>query len=307
MVSARLVCALASLAVACGPSADGYPYLREAGCEMPCEPDAGTDAGSFDAGPPAIPDEPLEDWGATNAGPLTGIYAVEVVIPARAVIDLESRQIYRLRMLQHDTDVRMRISPCRFSLPSVPSVATLTLPPRLEDILRSIAIEREGPFLSAADPIGAILTTPTSVVVLGADLADPASDPLPTMDAQGSAIDQDEDGKPGVTIDAETVLCRMPEEAYVALRATVAMSATVSDVDRIEGAVTPGLDQSVLGISNRCLTAATTLTIELLDGAHFTAVRVGESEDLDANGNVSCPEMAWYAPRLFGEYWSTAR
>ncbi len=301
----RWIAIAAVLLVGCGPSADDYAYLREAGCEMPCEVhDAGTDAGRFDAGPPEIPDEPLEDWDETGAGPLTGIYAVEVVIPARAVIDLESRQIYRLRMLQHDDQVRMRISPCRFALPSVPSVATLTLPPRLEDVLRGIAIESEGPYLSAADPIGATLTTPTSVVLLGADLANPATDPLPTMDMQSTAIDQDADGNPGVTIAAETVLCSMPEEAYVALRATVAMSATVSDVDRIEGAVMPGLDQSVLGISDRCLTAATSLTIELLDGAHFTALRVGDERDIDHNGNVSCSEMAWWAPQLFGDYWS---
>lgn len=298
--------AIALLAmVGCGPSADAYPYLREAGCEMPCERhvDAGTDAGRSDAGPPEIPDEPLEDWDETGAGPLTGIFAVEVVIPARAVIDLETRQIYRLRLLQHDDQLRMLISPCRFALPSVPSVATLTLPPRLEDVLHGIAIENEGPYLSAADPIGATLTTPTTVVVLGADLASPATDPLPTMDMQETALDQDMDGQPGVTIEADTVLCRMREEAYVAIRATVAMSATIDDLDRIEGAVTPGLDQSVLGISDPCLTASTTLTIELVDGAHFTALRVGDERDIDDNGNVSCSELAWWAPQLFGDYW----
>ncbi|MCZ7682570.1 MAG: hypothetical protein M5U28_28760 [Sandaracinaceae bacterium] len=80
--------------------------------------DAGRDAGPpGDAGPPEIPDEPLEDWDEEGAGPLTGIFAVEVIIPARAVVDLESRQLYRLRILQRDDQVRMRISPCRFALP----------------------------------------------------------------------------------------------------------------------------------------------------------------------------------------------
>lgn len=297
------------LAVACGPSADGYPYLREAGCEEGCDPmDAGRDAGPpGDAGPPEIPDEPLEDWDEEGAGPLTGVFAVEVIIPARAVVDLESRQLYRLRILQRDDQVRMRISPCRFALPSIPSVATLTIPPRLEEVLRAISIEDDGPFLSAADPIGATLSTPRSIVVLGADLTDPENDPLPTTEMPERAIDQDEDGNPGVTLFAETVLCRMPEEAYITLRATVEMTATVEDLDRIEGAVTPTLDQTVLGISDRCLTAATTLTIEILEGSAFTAVRVGEDQDLDDNGNVSCPEIAWYAPRLFGEYWSSVR
>lgn len=301
--------AIASIAIGCGPSADGYPYLREAGCEMPCErTDAGRDAGPpGDAGPPEIPDEPLEDWDETGAGPLTGLFAVEVIIPARAVVDLETRQLYRLRIFQRDDHVRMRISPCRFSLPSIPSVATLTIPPRLEEVLRGISIESEGAFLSAADPMDATLSTPETIVVLGADLAEPRTDPLPTTDMPETAIDQDEDGHPGVTLFAETVLCRMPEEAYIALRATVQMTARLDDLDRIEGAVTPTLDQSVLGITDRCLTAATTLTIELLEGSSFTALRVGEAQDLDDNGNVSCPEIAWYAPRLFGEYWSSAR
>ena len=300
-----LVCVgLASLASGCGPSADDYPYLRDERCETPCEPDAGPDAGRSDAGPPMVPDEPLEPWDTTSAGPLSGVFAVEVAIPARAVVDVETRQLYRLRILQTDANVRMRITPCRFALPSVASVATLRIPPRLEDVLRGISIENEGAFLSAADPIGATLTTPRTLVLLGAELADPDNDPLPTVEAPAGALDQDEDGQPGVTVEAETVLCRGPEELYLALRATVEMSAVVDDVDRFGGAVSPGLEQSVLGVSNRCLNAAASLTIEILDGSSFSAIRVGDAEDLDANGNVSCPEIAWYATDLFGDYWS---
>ena len=88
-----------------------------------------------------------------------------------------------------------------------------------------------------------------------------------------------------------------------AIRATVGMSATIEDLDRLEGAVTPTLDQSILGISDRCLTAASTIQIEILEGSRFTAIRVGDAEDLDDNGNVSCPELTWYAPRLFGDFW----
>ena len=44
----------------CGPRAESYPFVRGEGCETTCEPDAGDDAGPGDAGPPVIPDEPLE-------------------------------------------------------------------------------------------------------------------------------------------------------------------------------------------------------------------------------------------------------
>ncbi|MBZ0120785.1 MAG: hypothetical protein K8H88_27575 [Sandaracinaceae bacterium] len=300
--------------IGCGPSAGAYPFVREAGCEQGCDPDSGArdagvaDAGPpVDAGPPAIPDEPLEDWDTTDQGPLSGVFAVEVLIPARAVIDLETRQIYRLRLLQRGQDVRVRITPCRFSLPSVPGVATLVIPPRLEEVLRSLAIEDQGQFLSAPDPIGATLAPPRTTIVLGAELTDPVADPLPTRDAQSSAIDQDTDGEPGVTVGVDTGLCRSPEELYAALRASVALSARIEDVDRFSGTVDPTLDQSVLGVSHRCLNAAASLQIELVDGATFTAVRVGDGQDLDMNGNVSCPEIAWAAVPLFGEYWSTAR
>ncbi len=295
--------ALALCVVGCGPSATDYPYLRGEECTTPCE-DAGVDAGRPDAGPPDIPDEPLEDWDETDADPLTGIFAVEVTIPARAVVEVETRQLYRLRVLQRGETVRLKVSPCRFALPSVPSVATLTIPPRLEAVLRGIAIEDEGPFLSAADPIGATITTPRATVLLGAMLGDPEADPLPTPEMPETAIDQDEDGQVGVTVAAETVLCRQPEELYLALRASVVMSATIAELDRFEGTVVPTLEQSVLGVSDRCLNAAASLEIEILEGSTFTALRADEASDYDGNGNVSCPEIAYYAEALFGEFWA---
>jgi len=290
------------LLAGCGPSPGDYPFVRPEGCETPCE-DAGTDAGLADAGPPEIPAEPLEDWDETGADPLTGLFAVEVAIPARAVVEVETRQLYRLRVLQRGEQVRMKITPCRFALPAVPSVATLIIPPRLETILRETTIDEEGPFLSQPDPIGASLTTPRTTILLGADLADPESDPLPTEAMPDTALDEDEDGQPGVTVAAETVLCRQPEEIYIALRASVQMQTTIADLDRLEGTVVPTLEQSVLGVSDRCLNAAAGLDIELLDGSVFTALRVGDAEDYDDNGNVSCPEIALFSEELFGSFW----
>ncbi len=300
-----VACGLLAISlVGCGPRAENYAFEREAGCERPCEPDAGGDAGPPDAGPPVIPDEPLEAWDTTGAGPLTGIFAIEVRVPVRAVVETETRQLYRLRLVQVEGDVRLRITPCRLVLPSIPSVATLTIPEPLNDVLRSLSLEDQGPFLSAADPAGATLTTPTSWVLLGAELADVASDPLPTPDDLTGAADQDMDGQPGVTVQAETVFCREPQELYAAIRASVRMTTVLSDLDRFEGSVEPTLEQSVLGVSDRCLNAAATLDIEVLEGSAFTAIRVGEAEDYDGNGNVSCPEIDLVRVELFGERWA---
>jgi hypothetical protein len=297
MVSA--VAALALLA-ACGPSADGYePVRTERGA-----PDAGPpDAGPLDTGPPDVPDEPLEDWDTTGAGPLSGIFASEVTVNASVVIDVESRQLYRIRLLQRGAEVRARVQPCRILLPSVPGVADLIIGPETEAVLRTKTFEAEGPFLSAPDPVGASYRPPSTVIVVGAELADPAADPLPTMEDPTTAIDEDADGNPGVTIDAETVLCREPEEAYVALRAAAALDGVVEDLDTIAGTVDPQLDFEILGFSDECLGAAAALDVMVRPGSAFRALRVGDAQDLDGNGNVSCTELAWFAPRLFGDHW----
>jgi hypothetical protein len=234
---------------------------------------------------------------------LTGLFAVEVTIPAKVVVDVEARQLYRLRIVQHDTNLRMRVSPCRIDLPAVEGVAELTIPPALEATVQTKAVEENGAYLSAAEPVGATFSPPPAALVLGAAIDDPLTDPLPASADDPTEIDEDGDGNPGVTVDAVTVLCRNPERAFLALRAVAEMTAVIDDVDEFAGDVTPNLEWSILGVSHDCLAAAAELVIEILPGSTFRAIRVGDPEDLDANGNVTCPEIAWAAVPLFGEAW----
>ena len=301
MVSRSIaVCVCCSL-LACGPSAGSYAFERERR-----EPiDAGRDASSIlETGPPEVPAAPLEDWDTTGAGPLSGLYALEATVLARVGIDVETRQLYRLRVLQRGRDVRMRATPCRISLPSIAGVATLSIGADVEDVLRGKHIEMEGPFLSADEPVGARFEPPPAAVVLGAMLEDHAHDPLPTADDLSRAADEDEDGEPGVSIDATAILCRGPQRAFVSLRATVSLSTTIASLDHLEGMLVPTLDQAVLGVSDSCLAPATEIGIAIRPGSTFRAVRVGDAEDLDANGNTSCPEIVWASARLFGEHWA---
>jgi len=299
----RAACALVALVVAaCGPDAGEYPFERTERCTTDC--DAGTDAGPADAGPPVIPDEPLEDWDTTDAGPLSGIFAVEVTIEAKVVVEVQARLLMRLRVLQRDGWVRMKTQPCRIDLPAVEGVAVLSIPPPLERVIQREVVEAEGDFLSG-DPLA--FDPPPAVMVFGADLADEATDPLPTTDDLATAADEDEDGHPGVTVDAETVLCRQPERAYLALRAIAGLSGTIDPADDYEsfaGDVDPELEWSILGVTHDCLAAAAELEIEILEGSRFTALRVGDAQDIDENGNVSCPELAVHAEALFGEHWA---
>lgn len=286
----------------CGPSAEDYSFVRTEHCPPDC--DAGArDAGPTDAGPPVIPDEPLEPWDTADAGPLTGIFAAEVIVTAKVVIDIEARQLYRIRLLQRGTELRMRTQACRISLPAVAGVAELTIPPALERVLQTKGNEVEGPYLSMEDPVGAAFRPPSAVIILGADLSDPMLDLLPTQADPSRALDEDADGHPGVTVDATTVLCRNPERAYVALRAVALLDGIVEDTDTIAGTVSPLLDQSVLGVSHNCLAPAAELVIEIRPGSTFRALRVADAQDWDGNGNVSCPEIALHAADLFGDYW----
>lgn len=302
----RTFFSLLSLALlSCGPSRDGYAYVREEHCPPDCDAstDGGLDGGRSDGGPPMVPDEPREDWDETGAGPLTGIYAVEVAVLANVVVDLETRQLYRVRMLQRGTSVRLRLQACVIDLASIRGLADLRFTAATEDAIRGHIIDLEGDYLSAADPIGATFTPPRTFVTIGADLAMPETDPLPTMADPALALDEDGDGNPGVTIDATAVVCDAPEQVYAAFRASIALSAVVADVGRFDGTVVPSVEQSVLGYTDECLRVAAGLVVTIRPGSVFHARRVGDREDLDDNGNVSCPEVAWAGGDLFGPYW----
>jgi hypothetical protein len=307
---------LAASLVACGPSRDGYAYVRldhcpagiDAGPEAICDGrdasiDVGIDTGPTDGGPPIVPDEPLEDWDETGAGPLTGIYAVEVQVLANVVVNLETRQLYRVRMLQHGTSVRVRLQACVIDLASIRGLADLHFTHDAEDAIRGHIIELEGNYLSAADPIGATFAPPRTFVTIGADLAMPDTDALPTMADPTLALDEDADGNPGVTIDATAVVCDEPEQVFAAFRASIALSGVVNDVASFDGTVDPSVEQSVLGYTDPCLSVAASLVVTIRPGSMFHARRVGAAEDLDGNGNVSCPEVAWAGGPLFGDYW----
>ena len=297
---------LVSLAlVSCGPSADSYAILHEGHCcdAGPRDANRPRDVGHMDVGPPDVPPEPLEPWDTTGAGPLTGIFSLEVTVLANVVVDLETRQLYRMRLLQNGTHVQARIQACVIDLATINGVASLTFTQAAEDAIRSHILDFDGDFLSSANPVGASFTPPRAVVVIGASLASQASDPLPTMMDPALAIDEDHDGHPGVSIDATAVVCRTPQQAYAAFRATVLLSGTIDDVDVFGGMTDPTVDQSVLGYSDPCLSIANSLHVTVRPGSTFHAHRVGDTEDLDHNGNVSCPEIAWAGARLFGNYW----
>jgi hypothetical protein len=298
-LAASLAGAAAVAVVACGPSASDVPFLREGGGG--CLPGYGcTDGGlDLDSGIVVV-DAPLEDWDAADDGPLTGIFAVEATVTAQAGVKVTSKQLYRLRIAQSGTHVHQKTTLCDLSLPST-SVATLVVPPALQAVIESRATENDGDYLSSASVLQAQYLPPAFVEVLGADLANPATDPLPTMDA-GVSTDDDQDNEPGVTLHTQVVTCTSVEDLYVALRATGQLAGTVETPDLIKGYAQVHLDESVLGYSDPCLAAAASIKIVVEPDSPFRAQRVGPAQDVDHNGNVSCPEIRISAPSIFPDW-----
>jgi hypothetical protein len=299
MVKALSLFALLGLS-ACGPK-DAPDALRSDHCPVGGCVDAGADP---DAAPIDIPPEPLEDWDKTDAGPLTGIFAVEAQITANVVVPVETRQLFRLRIVQKGTTLRAKTTLCAFKLPVVEGVATLIVPPKLEQLLWQKGVESNGEFLSDSKVIGAAYTPPPSLVLVGANLADPENDELPTFEDKTNAIDEDEDGHEGVTLSANLVTCGDAfHELYVALRTVATLAGTVLTPDVIEGKADVSLEQRIIGYSDDCLATAVNINITITPGSPFRAERVGDGEDLDQNGNVTCPELKQNAVALFGDFW----
>ena len=77
---------------------------------------------------------------------------------------------------------------------------------------------------------------------------------------------------------------RIDRVAIVNGRAEVALSGTVSDLDVFEGTADPTVDQSVLDISDGCLSVARSLAVMVKPGSVFHAHRVGDAHGLDHRG-----------------------
>lgn len=227
---------------------------------------------------------------------LTGTWATETVVTSSVMgFMLESRQYFLSEIEQNGTNVRYSTRICEYELPSVPNVATIIIPQALQTLIQSKVVTSEGPFLSGLT-FGSTLTPDPQVVVLGANLANPATDPMPTMADLTNAVDEDGDSNPGVTIDADVLICLGIQQLYVALRTEAALTGTVDNNDIITGVANANIEQSVLGLSDPCLNLSSQVMIDVVPGSPFRQVRVdgttgGPNFDTNSDGSVDCAEL----------------
>ncbi len=90
---------------------------------------------------------------------------------------------------------------------------------------------------------------PWTTEARGCRLEDPETDPLPTSLDDPRVIDQDGDGKPGLTVQV-SALGLVEGEVYVVQRVRTRLTGTVISADRIEGLVEWTTEQVTLAASN---------------------------------------------------------
>jgi hypothetical protein len=154
------------------------------------------------------------------------------------------------------------------------AAAQVTIPDRFRASLRPFT--RTGSY--ADNGAGtAVFFLPSFVEVIGATLADPANDPLPTDASDTRVVDQDQDGNPGVTIKLGG---SVSGDLYVVQRQKSELTGIAVSPNRLEGHYGFTSEQNVLDSNPaylKPLAAQTAVADPNLCASTFTMVRVQAS------------------------------
>ena len=154
---------------------------------------------------------------------------------------------------------------------------------------------------------GGELTSERVTALRGAELADALNDPLPTQEDPTGAVDQDEDGHPGMTVLLDGVFAGA--RVFTAQRWWSEFSGTVVDANYVEGLLEHANETNTLGADPPALAYQTeNVAHEETSRSFFRMVRVSAQwtcEDLiaAAYGDAPCapndPHSAECAMRRF--------
>lgn len=146
--------------------------------------------------------------------------------------ELTTSTFSRLSVVSEGAAVHMLLRPCAVALPEVSGYQ----PTLDEAVIRGLEpIALEG-VLTVAEDGTVMLATEPAALQLGISLADPVADEVPSEPSEASVIDQDADGKPGVSVHVAGF------RVFVGVRVLFDVAAPIEDVDAIVG--TPEVDVS---------------------------------------------------------------
>ena len=247
---AACLCACSSDKGSSNPSTNNTP-----------NPDQHPDAG------PVIPD--LGEYGAcTDQAPvdpapdLTGVWAIRTVssryVPATSMTNpyyMRTVNILLSDQTQTGTNVHFNVQFCDQYAEDDGAPAHITVP---ESYVRSLQpFERDGTCAMGDAGAANVLWLPMHTQVVGATLADPVNDSLPTDPNDPTVFDQDQDGNPGITIKLSGVASG---DLYVVQRQKDEMTGIAVTNDRVVGHYSFTSEQNVLASNPEWLKGLATQT-----------------------------------------------
>lgn len=217
--------------------------------------------------------------GTESLPDLEGRWAVVMVMVGRGEIpfvgpgSVETTAVLLTTIEQDGESLTLHDEYCSTTIVMEPPMAQTTVP---DLFMRSLVPTARSATLRAAD--GATLFAQEwHTEVRGAELADPVNDPLPRDAYDRRVIDQDGDGKPGLTVPV-----RIPDvvggDTYVVHRLRYRLDGRVLDPNTISGTVEWTSEQNIILATDAVLMMSVSLPADPDASRHrFLMVRVDDS------------------------------
>jgi hypothetical protein len=183
--------------------------------------------------------------------PLSGAWAEMQVLSEFATLPLvgevgrTSTIVLRVTIEQTGSTLAQRWTYCATKIDNGSAITTTVIPNAFLVSLGEVAAEAT--LDASLSP--ARFVQPWTTEVRGARLADPEADPLPTSATDSRVIDQDGDGKPGLTVHV-SALGVLNGDVYVVQRVRTRLVGTLVSPDRIEGLLEWSTEQVTLGATS---------------------------------------------------------
>ena len=215
------------------------------------------------------------------------------VLPVAGEVKLTSTVGLIVSLTQEGTTVTIDGTYCLTKVDAGTPLVEVEIP---EAFVDSLFLAAQTASLMSSDE-GIFLVQGWYTEVRGASLEDPENDPLPESADDPRIVDQDGDGKPGMTVNA-AILGIVEGERYIANRIRYRFTGELIDPDTIVGRIEWYSEETTLGASNPILAAAITeLPYPDPDGYRFVLKRFDRSftcadlhDHLDELVRLACPD-----------------